>query len=565
MSKTPASGRVRSSAVKLRQEITALVSGHLEPEQQLQVSEWVEALVATADNALVDAGPNSILLAALALDRQLADCGGLWKSGGSLITSLNDQIPRLRAMEVMADSGDLANDAGRFHEYAALAARFLDAIAPRSPATLLHQPKQLRERALWFSSLTDQPDSGVVERAELQLQDKLGYGESEARTLVWRLGVPRLRTIPPELLKTIAVNDRKWRPLVEVLTGARATSPELDAELQHLLGQLCSVVRRLWQTSDPGRIEDAVQDALAAAVESLRDPGRGYSFEGDFLAWLISAVLNRLRNHSRRPTGQPIPANLAARPTHSPETDVFPLLEEWRARYLLVETFFKGESVRRVKAIFEWMLLHAEEDVEEPDDSRLAQYIEMRTGEEVNKVTLAGTRRRLRQRLEALRYMRDLVTRGAPDSQGDIALLAHITAKFGLAKPDVSTIRALGGLARACPSPRCLHWARLLRCLVIGREDSLADIRQEAEKQNPATGPARGRLSRALQRQQQIHELRTWATAQHVVFLLAPCLCLVILYGRAGDEAVGYLKPGSSAEASGIQQMMSELAREISV
>ena len=109
------------------------------------------------------------------------------------------------------------------------------------------------------------------------------------------------------------------------------------------------------------------------------------------------------------------------------------------------------------------MLLDETRGDDDGGDDRLAEYVEMRTGERVNKSTLAGTRRKLRQRLEVLRYVRDRVPEGDPDTPGDAAVLAHIKTKYGIAAEDIPTLRGLAGLARACPSPKSFHWARLAR------------------------------------------------------------------------------------------------------
>ena len=158
-----------SNTVRLQQEATELVRVHLEPQQRSHANQVVEDMVAKADHilgVLGDARPNSVVLVALALDRQFATQSVLWASRAACIAALKLQIPRLRVIEAIAEGQDLASNAAQFYEVATLATEFLDAIAPRSPAALTQKPKQLNERVLWFLSLRSWPDAAVVAQAE---------------------------------------------------------------------------------------------------------------------------------------------------------------------------------------------------------------------------------------------------------------------------------------------------------------------------------------------------------------------------------------------------------------
>ena len=189
-----------------------------------------------------------------------------------------------------------------------------------------------------------------------ELENKSHYTDPEARALIEELGARRLRAIPHALLGTIAANYRLWRPLVEVLAGARRTTPDLNAELKDLRKQVVNVVGGRRKGGDRGPIEDAVQDAITSAIKVLRDPDRGYTYEGGLLAWLASAALNRLKAGDRHPQTEPLPEDVPGDPPENEDIDAAAVLEEWRARYLLRRDLFQrrippaSESNLRVDA-----------------------------------------------------------------------------------------------------------------------------------------------------------------------------------------------------------------------
>ena len=141
------------------------------------------------------------------------------------------------------------------------------------------------------------------------LEKALG-GSSGARDILERLGKGKARMCSERELSKIAGRFVEWSPLVRYL-AARRGGGGLDQRNEARLGELCKrlagCVAKCWQTSVSafGR-EDAVQEALLHALDTVNEPGKGYSYESDLLSWLVHIALNRLlaahRRGAKRPT-----------------------------------------------------------------------------------------------------------------------------------------------------------------------------------------------------------------------------------------------------------------------
>lgn len=593
MSDLPENSQASTVSLGLQQLTEKWLSQLLGSESRDLVHDLSNTLVKSAGavlkgarlGSLADRNASSLLLAAIAAHPRCQRASDLLREDGpELDKDLRAAVPYLAVVFAACESRNLPvaqvlAEGVTAEELIEVAGSFIDAIAPRSPRSLVCMGKILTSRVSHFLKVSDWTDEEVLDWAAVELQ-KMGHGADAAiRRVIRRVGVRRLRTMPVSVLETVSANERLWGPLVEMLSGETSTTPELDSQLTKLMGNLARQLQAIWRSVDPSVAEDAAQDALTEAISLLRDPERGYSYQGDFLGWLVSMASNKLRsNRRRRPVDQFADAGQEPRAPRSvlPMPDAERLMAEWRERYLLVERFFQARTVPRVKAIWEWMLLNGQMAEEADEDlPELKAYVEARTGEEENPDTLNGTKRRLRVRLECLRYIRDRVCFDRAEDS-DSALVAHITLRHGLQTLDIPTIRGLAALARACQRPRHLCWARLAKLVTDaseGESTNPADVLDEVKARDPGGDVISVRVSIALERalnsedgSARLRTLRTGAVREKVGFLLAPCWCLAVFDERTGDDAVRCLMPGaggSDKEEEWIRRMMSELSKEL--
>ena len=522
-----------------------------------------------------------VLVTALLADERAARRGEtLWDKDAQQIATRADRCwASLRLVEQLAATAGLAlehlvDHPETFAQFRHAADEFQEAIRPRRLASLVCRRQVFAARVSSFVAQRDILVETVERQATRTLEAVPGMTAAGARRLVAVFGGARLRTFPPAQLAQVGKNFVEWDPLVRFLVrwaaGERPARAEAAA-LEGLIARVAAIVRNAWRSHMPDYdVDDAVQDSLLAALQSLRDPRHGYTYEADLLSWLLRAALDRLRTRWRgRPPTWPLPERPLEAPAPTDELEHVRRLQEWQERYLLVQSFFRSHVRERVKAIWEAIML-ADAAGGRPSDDELRAAIRDRTGRDVPLSTIAGTRRRLRQRLDALHYVLDQVRQGAPERPGDGCLLAWVADRWGLAPNDVVTVRAVAALGRAARKDDTVVWSLLARCLVHESDPAgtrrtvlaLISARSRVGLGNEAAMRRRldagSRWMAAADHRAVLHELRGATKKDGSWIFLAPCWDLVVLSGEAGEAALAVLLPPPS-EAPAVRDIARRL------
>jgi DNA-directed RNA polymerase specialized sigma24 family protein len=460
-------------------------------------------------------------------------------------------LPRTALVRAVATvSGRSPGDGG---EALRVAEEFETAIAPRRLSALFRDRTTFESRLAAFLAGRQRTDAQEKHRARKAWGRLPGMTPPVLDRLAARVPLARLRTYGEKQLEEIGRHFLTWGPLLRLLEENDGPQAHGDPRLGRLLVDLRQDLARFWRHNAAHYdADDAVQDALLAALHALGDPGKGYTFEGDLPGWLFATAANRLRVTARRSWRQEDLS--AAGPLPAPEVEspaeVCQLLDRWRERYLLVESFFRPAVQSRVKAIWAAMLRWDEEA-----DVELAGRIGSELGEPLPLATLAGTRRRLRQRLEVLRFVLDGDAPGEPDEPGDRSALERVRQRWGLAPADVPTLRHLAALARAANGEPTLAWALVAHSLVdLGlppEEVRTACSRWLGKREACGADP---RLEAALDwmrdpdHQRTLRELRQETKLQRVGFLVSPCWYLGVLRRMPYTEIQAVLRPALEEE-----------------
>lgn len=463
--------------------------------------------------------------------------------------ALVEEMARLQGMHLE----EIARDRDRSCRIWRQAEAFQTAIAPRQLSALLLDREDLRGRVAAFVGNQMLPDADLEAHACAVWRQVDQLSSADIDRLLGRIPRSRLRTYSDRRLRAVAEKFVEWDPLLRLIEGqgpGGEPGAAGHARLAELLQGLTSRLHRLW----PGEVggfgaDDAVQETMEIVLETAGDPRRGYGYEGDLHAWLFRTAYNRLKIRARKPDlPTPVERPIRSDEDVASELEYVELLEQFQQRYLLVETFFQAQVRDRVKAIWRFMILYGQET----SDSELAAWLEHESGARVPVTTLAGTRRRLRQRLDALTAVLDEPPGGAIDAPGDVAVRERIRSRFGLAKGDVPTIRHLAALGRAARRDMTLAWALLARLLVDHRESfdeawqSITpyfgggwSVGAEASRRRDLARswvelPAQARL---------LTEVRKQTRRDRVGFLVSPCWYLAVLRGMPAPEVVLTLCP----------------------
>jgi hypothetical protein len=453
---------------------------------------------------------------------------------------------------------DVALDPHAFSRIRNQAEAFEMAVAPRRLAALLLDPADLGARVAAFLEKLTLSDVDLERRARDVWSLVDGLASADLDRLLTKIPLSRLRTYTDRHLRTLAQQFMTWDPLLRFvegrgLSGAEATAA--NAALADLLRRLASRLGRFWAGEMAGfDAEDAVQEAVMRTLETAEDPYRGYSYEGDLFGWLFHTAHNQLKARMRV---REFPTLLgpSAHQEHAvaSEVEYAELLQQFQQRYLLVETFFRDPVRDRVKAIWKSML----RSDHETDDLELANWIERESGLRVPVATLAGTRRRLRQRMGALTIVLDDTSGWAIDAPGDVAVLDHIRSRWGLAAEDVPTVRHLAALGRAARCERSLAWVLLARLLIDLQKDfdeawRAVDPMLSRGEQVSLEFDRRRNHARSWTQQPanmlELAELRKRTRNNRVGFLVSPCWCLAVLRGVSGPEVALALHPAQDEE-----------------
>lgn len=465
------------------------------------------------------------------------------------------KLQELAAQELGLTLPDLTGNRDAWLGVRRLVDDFEVAMAPRRVCSLLHDQSQFADRFGAFCGARSLSDASVIAQARSWLLEIPGMTVDLTEHLLDRMPILRLRTYGRPTLANVAANCQAWQEQVEYLEHRPPRPPaQAEAALWALRQKLIQGVTR-WaggQTQSEYSAEDAVDDALLYAKVVQQDPLRRYAYEGDFLCWLFTIAQNQLRAawQARSRAGRlPDDDSLVASAAY--DWSQYPLLlVDWRERFLLAKTFFKGITTECAQVVWESMLTCAAWGDPETD-ATLAARVQSHTtpGRKVRASVVAGIRRKLRQRLRALQFvLDDVAERSAKDLPDDASVLAAVAGAYGLAQKDVPTIRCLACLARAAQGTGTLLDSIYAR-LIVDRPGAMVFLEdwesmfQARDTLRMAMAPVRRRRQRGeawmnqKANQDRLRRLRGQATAARKIFLVASCWCLQVLREQ-GDEQV---------------------------
>jgi hypothetical protein len=443
------------------------------------------------------------------------------------------------------DLTQLAADASALREALQAVVDFEAAVAPRKLTSVFYGSLSGRDRFSVFLKRGETPPGVLRDTARRTLLDA-GLTDGEAERLLNKLRPEWLRTYAADHVARMAGHFRLWDPLVRLLSGdpSVASDPEAEARLTELLGGLREQLSRRWR--DPWaaeEIQDVEGEALLAALASVDEPGRGYCYEGTLPAWLAQTARTMLKSRAPAPGGDDSePADAEDRVGRVVD-DVSAAQREsvYREWYALIETYFRKKGRARVKEIWERTLQH-----DETRDEDLAMLLMRTTGEPTKPSTVAVIRRRVRQRLGAIRYVLEIGSAEEDDEPGDVSMLRYIKTQHGWSDKDVPTLRSLAGFARALRGrggPQVGVRAREILDLGAGVGPGSAPTLHglgEEDRRRLARGaawiadPGNWKLYRRVIGQ---------ATREGILFLLEPCWCLTVMCEEGPDVIVELLNP----------------------
>jgi len=441
-----------------------------------------------------------------------------------------------------------------------IAREFKEAIAPRRTDKL----PNFQDRLTVFIKRRGLIDENICAHAEQLFAQVADMTPDKITRIMATIPVQRLRTYPDDQLRTVASKFVEWEPIVRFLGDKkRKKTGDIANKFAELYEKLRAKIKKYWPegVADYG-VDDAVHDAISSVHKTS-----GYAYESDFLYWLVSVANNRLKEHWRKhkrleQIGESIPSTNK----QESEAEYHEFFQQMQERYLLVETFFKGNR-ERVKEIWESMLLYEQEDrAPKGSDKDLVKQIKEKTGKEVKFGTLYTTRRRIRQRLAVLQFILDDVPDGKEDSSGDISVFSRLDVKkLGASKTDKPTVRHLAALARAAQKEKTLAWALLSR-LVIDKNKTEDQVRAIVLELLQVRAFPIDRLDVAGEwmmnsgHKNILDNLRKNINANKVGFFLSPCWYLTVLKKISSENAIQILRPAENEE-NWVKSIMNDILR----
>ncbi|NUQ64073.1 MAG: hypothetical protein HUU20_16485 [Pirellulales bacterium] len=427
---------------------------------------------------LVTQGAAVLVLAAWLAEDVRAGGESLEKATVEKVAAMaGKHVPEFRLMAelhgLVAEQGDLVADDCVYCRLRQYALRFQAALLPTPLRYHFRDLAVLRARLRNFCEHYDAGHEAIGSQARARLVEN-GCDPEAAGYLVKRLaeGLPdRLLTYTAREYAAIAEQSRQWYPLVRFLAERDyLPGPDRD-EIEGQLKELCARLQQAVRRRGPHRdFAAAAAEAIRTAVETAANPVVGYTFEEDFFHWLFKKAVNHAR---RRADHRSLESeNLPGQPGFTIEQYLGALVRQ-RGRFGLVLTFFHRRTRKVLVRIWQHML-----DGSPTSDEELAAEISAKLEWRVAPRTLSGYRRRIRQKMAALRYAMDeeeLDPDGA-DGAPDAAMFAYVESHFGDVAPSLRSalcqLGALGRLARRDGTgdydEDTVRWARFAR-LLVGR------------------------------------------------------------------------------------------------
>jgi hypothetical protein len=418
------------------------------------------------------------------------DARGPTATGTNLLERFKSNLTTIekkhRAISILCrveghDLGTLIQDPVAFNEMWQRIVRFEASLRPRNLVTYEKYVGQLIVRWQAYRQHSEWTDNAVYKWARPRFGDVYRLHEvlwvSEAEIDVefadFRRHLPaeKLRSYDKTLLEKVCGNFISSHAVVEDNDAARAFVVEINAT---------ATSRRKYPDA---WIEDAVQAVYAELADHRDDPWEGYCYDVPLRAWVLRAVKNRLEDMRRngRRAGVLDPDRAQAPPGPEPErppqkgtssgwavADIrgsFPLRE-----YLsLVLTWF--EDPRLPLEVGRALIRSIEEGKgnQDPPAEHSAQL-------GINGTNYAGIRRKIRQGLAVITYMRHCVPKGAPDDPEDASVFKKLRGHPGYSETEESRLHRIAALARVTRDEDSIAWAVLARKMVPGTLPPAADL-----------------------------------------------------------------------------------------
>jgi hypothetical protein len=337
---------------------------------------------------------------------------------------------------------DVASDLETFDRHHDLAVRFEAAVGPIDlPKLLEGDAEPLRMRLAAFLERADLDDEEFALHVGKVLESVPGLSPAQADDLIGWLGLARARTHSDEHLKTVGHYYAEWSRYLR--RNGQADEAARETPLAALVQRLRA---RLGHRIGSQLAEELLSDVLDKELSLAEDCDRGYRYEGDFEGWLVQGVYYERRNWFRRTARSPfvpLPPDVElAGCDDVPLRQNLEIVSRWQERFALVLPTFRSPGLPR--AVWGVML----EDGDASGDRELAERISRELGVHITTIQLAGTRRRLRQRL----YVFLVLDRLSPvqlQHFSDLELLGQVALRYGLARQDITTLCQLAALYRA--------------------------------------------------------------------------------------------------------------------
>jgi len=278
-------------------------------------------------------------------------------------------LPRLALAEHIATALGhqlihIIDDAGIREKVTRISDDFENAIAPRRLFKLVENNSLAARSGAYVRNRgrnRDAVEADAKSVFDAQLRGADAATRRRVPVLIGKLGADRLQTYSADGLVRIAGFFRDWDPLVRHLSSL--TTGSCDGEFQRLSQQLEGQLGARWPHPPPDcDVADAVQSAFSHAA----DPHGGYAYECSLPAWLMAVATNRLltadaenrRRLALKAGNLSTSADGGKQPACKTGSYELTLRAHQRTeRYMLVETFFKGEARQRVKEM--WQQMHS--------------------------------------------------------------------------------------------------------------------------------------------------------------------------------------------------------------
>ena len=196
----------------------------------------------------------------------------------------------------------MENPDSEYERVCGIAEDFAFSIAPRRAVSLLLNDRQaFKARLDIFIERRSQSDQEVRRYAETVVEP---YFRDNPAGLMKRfrdkIPTARLRAYHDQLLRQVGQNFAAWDPLLEFLEDSSRFSDRQE-EYQRLVKSLGRSLGSRQSHAVAGvSAEDAVHDAVLIVLTTLTNPRRGYTYEGEFIAWLSRTSLNILKANRRK-------------------------------------------------------------------------------------------------------------------------------------------------------------------------------------------------------------------------------------------------------------------------